>query len=199
MCLCMYPRPARPASAVSSYNEALRGGVVVAVCTRHYLYIGSYFDSRVSAPRPPLKQRTKCSTVEQRRKGGRALRRGRRWRRRGRRAAAAARGRGGRVALRASRARLPFARGLAIGSAVELCGAEAAALTVWGLSKKRNPGMPRARLSHCHHALHPPGTDSCRKAEATTGSWCALGTHWHCKLSWHSRPRSVYIGTHLHS
>ena len=134
MCLCMYPRPARPASAVSSYNEALRGGVVVAVCTRHYLYIGSYFDSRVSAPRPPLKQRTKCSTVEQRRKGGRALRRGRRWRRRGRRAAAAARGRGGRVALRASRARLPFARGLAIGSAVELCGAEAAALTVWGLS-----------------------------------------------------------------
>ena len=59
-----------------------------------------------------------------------------------------------------------------------------------------NPGMPRARLSHCHHALHPPGTDSCRKAEATTGSWCALGTHWHYKLSWHSRPRSVYIGTH---
>ena len=64
---------------------------------------------------------------------------------------------------------------------------------------KPNPGRPRARLSHCHHALHPPGTDSCRKAEATTGSWCALGTHWHYKLSWHSRPRSVYIGTHLHS
>ena len=64
------------------------------------------------------------------------------------------------------------------------------------MSKKRNPGMPRARLSHCHHALHPPGTDSCRKAEATTGSWCALGTHWHYKLSWHSRPRSVYICRH---
>ena len=26
--------------------------------------------------------------------------------------------------------------------------------------KKPNPGRPRARLSHCHHALHPPGTDS---------------------------------------
>ena len=65
-------------------------------------------------------------------------------------------------------------------------------------AKKRNPGR-RARLPMpLPPCLHPPGTDSCRKAEATTGSWCALGTHWHYKLSWHSRPRSVYIGTHLH-
>ena len=53
-------------------------------------------------------------------------------------------------------------------------------------SSKRNPGR-RARLPmSLPPCLHPPGTDSCRKAEAITGSWCALGTHWHWKLSWHA-------------
>ena len=71
-------------------------------------------------------------------------------------------------------------------------------------AKSRDAARPFVPLPPC---LHPPGTDSSFLPQGrgpTTGS-CVVGRGVllalirHCKLSWHSRPRSVYLGTHLHS